>query len=151
MNREEVIEKVLESAEYDDLVTLRKLLRDYKPDLNCKVAIGTEYNLDEYDEVPLLFYLIMNHITLEAITLMVDAGLDIYVINSEGLSVVDLAIKFHRVRHLELCRERGVDFNKTRRKSGMTPLMLASAFNDIDILSYLIERGVDVESRDISG
>jgi ankyrin repeat protein len=150
-NNQEIIEKVLESAEYGDLVTLRKLLNYYKPDLNCKVEIGKEYNLEEYDEVPLLFYLIMNHVSFEAILLMLDSGMDLEVTNSEGLSVIDLAIKFHRIDILDLCKARGMDFNKTKRKSGMTPLMLAAAFNDVEILKYLLKEGVNKEAVDKRG
>ncbi len=107
MKDEEIIPKILESAEYDDLIALRKLLDDYKPNLNCEVVIGQEYDLDEYDEIPLLFYLIMYRVSLEAILLMLNAGMDLNVTNSEGLSVVDLAIKFHRVDILELCKAKG--------------------------------------------
>jgi ankyrin repeat protein len=151
MERGKVINQILESAEYDDLVTLRKLLKFYNPDLNCQVVIGQEYDLDEYDEVPLLFYLVMNHVSLEAILLMLDSGLDLDITNSEGLSVVDLAIKFHRVDILELCRAKGFDFNETKRKSGMTPLMLAAAFNDVEILTYLLKEGVNPDKIDKKG
>jgi ankyrin repeat protein len=151
MESKKVIYKILESAEYDDLVTLRKLLSYYKPDLNCMVEIGKEYNLDEYDEVPLLFYLIMNHVSFEAILLMLDSGLDIHATNSEGLSVVDVAIKFHRIDILDLCKAKGINFDTTKRKSGMTPLMLAAAFNDVEILKYLLREGVNPDKVDKKG
>ncbi len=151
MENKEIIEKILESAEYDDLVTLKRLLTQYKPNLNCNVEIGKEYDLDEYDEVPLLFYLIMNHVSFDAILLMLEAGLDLDIVNSEGLSVVDLAIKFHRVDILDLCKAKGFNFDKTKRKSGMTPLMLAAAFNDIEILEYLLREGVNINAVDKNG
>ncbi len=46
---------------------------------------------------------------------------------------------------------KGVDINSTKRRSGITPLLLASCFNNIDMIKLLIENGADINIRDNSG
>jgi ankyrin repeat protein len=103
------------------------------------------------DEVPLLTYAISNGASLEAIEMLVDAGIDITEVNHEGLGVLDIAIKHKRLDILKLCEARGIDLLESRRKSGVTPMILAASFNDMEIVSYLIDKGANVKDRDRYG
>lgn len=147
----EDIKELLEVLERDNLVSLRKILDRGDIDFNSNVFIGQEYDLDEPEEVPLLFYLIMKDVSLEAFKLLLEYGLDLNFTNKEGLGALDIAIKSHRMDIVALCKERGISLNKSRRKSGMTPLMLASAFNDVEMVEYLIKEGVDIDCIDRYG
>jgi ankyrin repeat protein len=44
-----------------------------------------------------------------------------------------------------------MDVNSTQRKSGMLPILLASCFNDIEIIELLLENGADINATDASG
>ena len=147
----DALSRLVEAAERDNLVALRKILDQEQPDLNAEVIIGEEYDLDEPDEIPLLFYLIQKQVSREAIELLLDAGMDLSYINREGLGAVDIAVKYRRKDILELCKKAGIDLSTTRRKSGMTPLMLAAAFNDTEMLEYLLEQGASLDTIDAYG
>ncbi|WP_456432086.1 ankyrin repeat domain-containing protein [Nitratifractor sp.] len=147
----DTIARIIEAALRDERARLRAILSKESPDLNVDVRVGEEYDLDEYDEIPLLFYLIMHGAEREVIEILCDAGMDLMQTNREGLGAVDMAIKYRRPEIVRLCKERGLDLNESRRKSGMTPLMLAAAFNDLELVRYLIAEGVEIGRRDRYG
>ena len=151
MSRGKAMQELLEAIERDNLVALRKILEKGEVDLDEEVVIGEEYELDEPDEIPLLFYALMKGVSLEALELLLEAGLDLHYLNREGLGALDIAIKYRRPDVVRLCKERGISLNESRRKSGMTPLMLAAAFNDTDMVKYLIEEGADINRVDKFG
>ncbi len=68
-----------------------------------------EYDLDSYDEIPILFYAIRNGASLEAIELLVDHGADIKMTDRDGIGAIDVAIKFKRDDVVRLSIEKGVD------------------------------------------
>jgi ankyrin repeat protein len=145
------VKRLLEALKRDNLVALRKLLASGEIDLSQEILVGEEYELDEPDEVPLLFFAISNGASLEAIEMLVDAGIDITDVNREGVGALDIAIKYKRMDVIVLCEAQGINLFESRRKSGITPLILAASFNDMEIVSYLIEKGVDVHSTDKYG
>jgi len=151
MSSSELIDRLLEAIEHDNLVEIRKILSKEGIDLNCDVTMGEEFGLQEPEEVPLLFYVIMNHISAEAFELLLQAGLDINYTNTEGLGAIDIAIKYRRHNIVRRCKEAGISLNESRRKSGMTPLMLAAAFNDLEMVEYLIKEGADINTVDNYG
>ena len=145
------MQELIKALEHDSLVQLKKLLSSGKYNLNSEVEIGTEYDLDEYDEIPLIFWAIQSGVSLEAIKLLIEFGADLAQTTREGVGALDYAIKYRRRDVLELCKESGIDLTTSRRKSGLTPLMLAASFNDIDMMKYLISLGADPKARDNSG
>ena len=145
------MQELLEAIEHDSLPRVRKLLESQKYDLNSDVIIGAEYELEDYDEIPLLFYLIQKQASPEMIELLLSHGMDINLRSREGLGVVDIAIKYRRKDIIELAKERGVDITVSKRKSGLTPLMLAASFNDIEMMEYLIQNGATIDNRDNYG
>jgi len=145
------VHRLLEALSHDNLVSLRKLLSSGEIDLTQEIEIGSEYELDEPDEIPLLLYAIQYQASLEAIEMLVDAGLDITEVNREGLGAIDIAIKYGRVDILNLCYEHGISLVESRRKSGITPIMLAASLNDHEIVRYLLDKGADIHTPDKYG
>ena len=142
---------LLEAIEHDSLAQAKRLLKNGDFNLNCEIEIGTEYDLDEYDEVPLLFWLIQKNASMDMINLLIEHGLDPHLTTKEGLSGVDIAIKYKRFDVLKMYKDLGYDFNTTKRKSGLTPLMLASGFSDIEMMKFFIENGADIKVKDKHG
>ena len=145
------MQELLKALEHDSLPQIKKLLSSGNYDLNSDVEIGLEYDLDEYDEIPLLFWAIQSGVSLEAIELLLENGCDLKQTTREGVGAVDYAIKYRRDDIVRLCKENGVDLTTSKRKSGLTPLMLAASFNDIEMMKYLISLGADPKAKDNSG
>jgi len=103
------VQELLRAIEEDMLVEVKRLLNSGSFDLNSEVEIGTEYDLDEYDEIPLLFYLIQSGASFDMIKLLIDNGMDISYTNREGVGAIDYAIKFNRKDIVELCKDSGID------------------------------------------
>ncbi len=145
------MKELLEAIEHDSLPKIKELLNSKKYNLNSNVVIGSEYDLDEPDEIPLIFYTIQSGASLEAIELLIEYGMDITTTTREGLGAIDYAIKFRRKDIVELCKKYGISLIETKRKSGLTPLMLAASFNDIEMMKFLIQNGAKPEVTDTKG
>ena len=141
---------LLEAIEHDNLVKMKTLLEE-GVDLSAPIVIGEEYELDEPDEIGLLFYVIRNYASLEVIELLLEYGVDIAACDETGISALDTAIKFKRHDIIKLCIDKGLDINVSNRKSGITPLMLASCFNDTQTVELLLEYGADINAVDKYG
>ena len=144
------MKELIKALDNDNLVKMKALLED-GVDLSQLVIIGEEYELDEPDEIEILFYAIRNHASLEAIELLFGYGIDIFDLDENGISTLDTAIKFKRIDIIELCISRGFDLNTSSRKSGIKPLMLASCFGNTTIAKLLIDGGADINGTDGSG
>ena len=142
---------LLEALKHDNLIALKKRLASKEVDLTQEVLMGAEYELDEPDEVPLLFFAVSSGASREAIEMLIDAGLDITEVNREGVGILDIAIKYKRMDIIELCEAHGISLCKSRRKSGITPLILAASFNDMEIVTYLLSKGASVKDTDKYG
>ncbi len=145
------MDQLLEALSHDNLVTLKKILDADEVDLTQEVIMGVEYELDEPDEVSLLFFAISSGTSREAIEMLVDAGIDIKAVNREGVGALDIAIKYKRMDIIALCDQHGVSLLESRRKSGITPLILAASFNDMEIVAYLLSKGASVHDVDKYG
>lgn len=145
------MQSLLEALEHDNLVALKKILGSNKVALDQEIIVGSEYELDEPDEVPLIFFAISKNVSVEAIEMLADAGVDLCQTNREGVGPLDIAIKYKRLDIIKLCEERGVDLVSSRRKSGVTPMILAASFGDMEIVSYLIGKGADIHAADNYG
>jgi ankyrin repeat protein len=142
--------EITQAIEHDSIAKLRSLLKE-GIDLNRPVLIGEEYDLEEYDEISPLFYAIRMYASLEMIELMLENGVDLFAVDSDGISALDMAIKFKRMDVVRLCIDKGFDLNTTKRKSGITPVMLAACFSDIDLMEILLESGGDINAVDRTG
>lgn len=144
------MDELLLAIENDNLVKMRSILEG-GVDLSKPIIIGEEYELDEPDEISILFYAIRNYASLDSIELLLEYGLDIKDSDENGISTLDTAIKFKRHDIINLCLSRGVDVNSSQRKSGITPIMLASCFSSIDTAQLLLDNGADINAKDNYG
>lgn len=134
----------------DSLIEIKKLIANGE-DLNQMLIIGEEYNLDSPDEISVLNYAVRKNASLELIMFLVENGADIFAVDREGVGIIDIAIKFKRYDIVQFCIDSGIDPNVTKRKSGILPIMLASCFNDIDMIKLLLKNGAKLDGKDKSG
>ena len=129
----------------DDYLAIKKAIKQ-GVDLNQIV----ENELNENDE-SLLFFALHHKCSFDTIKLMIESGADIEQVDPQGVSLLDEAIvsgSLELVRYL--VEEKGMDVNRTQRKSGFTPLMQAAAYGYTDIVDFLLEKGADIHARDSS-
>jgi len=88
---------------------------------------------------------------MEMLELMLENGVDLHEVDSDGISALDMAIKFKRKEVIQFCIDRGFDLNISKRKSGITPVMLAACFSDLEMMKLLLDNGGDVNISDKSG
>ncbi|RUM74670.1 MAG: ankyrin repeat domain-containing protein [Sulfurovum sp.] len=142
--------RLIEAIENDNLVAIKKLCND-DIDLTTPIDMGAEYGLDETDETTILFYTIRKYGSIEALEILLEHGVDIREIDPDGLSALDVAIKFKREDVIKLCIDKGIDINETHRQSGITPIILASCFNNTSIVELLLSHGADINAQDSGG
>ncbi len=142
--------KITEAIEQDSIATLKALAKE-GVDFNKPILIGEEYDLEEYDEISPLFYAIRKYASLELIEFLLEHGVDLYACDSDGISALDMAIKFKRKDVIAYCLEKGFDLNTTKRKSGITPVMLAACFSDTDMMQTLLDAGGKINATDNTG
>ncbi len=143
--------EILDALRHDQQVQLRKLLEQNPIDLNEAEVVCDMYGIDDPDEIPLVFWAAQSGVSREAIEILMAHGLDITWTNRDGLGVLDIAIKSRRRDLVDLCVEHGVPLTESRRRSGLTPLMLAASFGDKEMVDYLLERGASVDATDKRG
>lgn len=139
-----------EAIENDSLAKIKSLIKD-GIDLKIPILIGEEYDLEDYDEISPLFYAIRKYACMEMIELFLENGIDIEERDSDGVSALDMAVKFRRFDVIQFCVDKGFDVNESRRKSGITPVMLASCFSSIPMMQLLIDNGAILNTVDKSG
>ncbi len=142
--------ELIEAIENDNIVKLKALCKA-GIDLSEPVLIGQEYDLEDPDEISTLFYAIRKYASIEFIEVLLQYGCDINQVDSDGLSAIDIAIKFKREDVIRMCLDKGMDVNATSRKSGITPIVLAACFNNIAIAQLLLDYGADINVQDSSG
>ena len=142
--------RLIEAIENDNLVAIKKLCND-DIDLTTPIDMGAEYGLEDPDETTILFYTIRKYGSIEALEILLEHGVDIREIDPDGLSALDVAIKFKREDVIKLCIDKGVDINETHRPSGITPIILAACFNNTSIVELLLSHGADINSKDSGG
>jgi len=138
------------AIENDSIAKVKSLLKE-GVDLNKPILIGEEYDLDEYDDISPFFYAIRKRASLEMLELFLNNGVTLMATDSEGVSALDMAIKFKRKEVIQFCIDNGFDLNTTKRKSGITPVMLASCFSDIEMMQLLLDGGADINALDKIG
>jgi ankyrin repeat protein len=141
---------VTEAIENDSVAKLKSLLKN-GADLSKPILIGEEYELEDYDDISPFFYAIRKYASMEMLELMLESGVDLKEVDSDGISALDMAIKFKRKEVIKFCLDRGFDLNTSKRKSGITPVMLAACFSDLDMMKLLLDNGGDINRSDRSG
>ncbi|MCW8822066.1 MAG: ankyrin repeat domain-containing protein [Sulfurovum sp.] len=141
---------VTEAIENDSVAKMKSLIKS-GVDINKPILIGEEYELDDYDDISPLFYAIRKYASLDMIELLLANGADLMETDSDGVSALDMAIKFKRLDVIQFCLDKGFDINVTKRKSGITPVMLAACFSNIEMMELLLNNGGDVNVADRAG
>lgn len=115
------------------------------------VQKGEDVNATNESGETVLMYAMRSHCDFKILTLLMESGADIYALDNEGVSVFDTAITYNNIAMVNYFLEKGVDVNKTERKSGFTPLMCASAYGRKDIVKILLDKGADKNASDRQG
>jgi ankyrin repeat protein len=144
------MEKLMEAIENDSIVTLKKLCKE-GIDLNQPIDAGLEYGLEDPDYMPVLFFAIRKQASIEFIEVLLENGLELKQIDEDGLSAIDIAIKFKREDVIDFCIKNGMNVNDTSRPSGITPIVLAACFSNTRIAQQLINYGAEVNAQDKNG
>ena len=139
-----------QAIENDSIAKVKSLIKE-GVDLNKPILIGEEYELDEYDDISPFFYAIRKRASLEMLELFLENGVDMMATDSEGVSALDMAIKFKRKDVIQFCIDKGFDLNATKRKSGITPVMLAACFSDYEMMQMILDGGGDINAVDQVG
>jgi ankyrin repeat protein len=142
--------EVTQAIENDSVAKMKSLLKN-GVDLKKPILIGEEYELEDYDEIAPFFYAIRKYASMEMLELMLENGVDLKETDSDGISALDMAIKFKRKDVIQFCIDRDFDLNSSKRKSGITPVMLASCFSDLDMMKLLLDNGGDINHFDKTG
>ena len=95
----------------DNIIGVKELLEDIEEINKIKNENGDS----------LLRYVIKSKASLAMFKLIAEFGADIFEIDSEGVGLIDDAIKKGRLDIVKFLVENGIDPNTTRRKSGFTP------------------------------
>ncbi len=143
--------ELLQALANDNLVAIKKILSDNDFDLSQDIETDYGYDLEDSEEVNILFYALQIGASIEAIELLIEDGAKLSYTNAAGVGVLDVAIKHKRKDIVALCLDNGLDPSASSRKSGITPLILAASFNNVDMVKYLVSRGASIEERDGSG
>ena len=138
------------AIENDSIAKVKSLLK-VGVDLNKPILIGEEYDLEEYDDIAPFFYAIRKRASLEMLELFLANGVDLMHTDSDGVSALDMAIKFRRKDVIQFCIDKGFDLNVTKRKSGIKPVMLAACFSDIEMMQILLDGGGEINDLDKVG
>ena len=138
------------AIENDSIAKVKSLLKE-GVDLNKPILIGEEYDLEEYDDISPFFYAIRKRASLGMLELFLENGVVLTETDSDGVSALDMAIKFKRKDVIQFCIDNGFDLNVTKRKSGITPVMLAACFSDTDMMQMLLDGGGEINAIDGAG
>ena len=139
-----------EAIENDSLAKIKSLIKE-GIDLKTPILIGEEYDLEEYDEISPFFYAIRKYACLDMIKLFISEGIDLHETDADGISALDMAIKFKRLDVIKFCIDEGFDLNTSKRRSGITPVMLASCFSSLEMMALLLDNGGEVNHADKAG
>ena len=139
-----------EAIENDSIAKIKSLIKE-GVDIRKPILIGEEYDLEDYDEISPFFYAIRKYASLDMIKLFIEHGIVLEERDSDGISALDMAIKFKRKEIIQFCIDEGFDLNVSKRKSGITPVMLAACFSDLEMMAQLLEHGGDVNVIDKAG
>ncbi|BBG66679.1 ankyrin repeat [Hydrogenimonas sp.] len=112
---------------------------------------GCDVNVADDEERPLLLVAIRSGAEKGMAELLLERGADIGWTTAEGVGLLDEAVERNRLDLAELFIDRGLDPALTRRRSGMTPLMLAASFDYIEMMELLYEKGADIFAVDELG
>jgi ankyrin repeat protein len=87
----------------------------------------------------------------DTLMLLVEHKADIFDVDSEGVSILDMAITYDNLQMVKYLVSQGKDVNERTRKSGFSALMCAASYGREEITRYLLEQGADESVQDVKG
>jgi len=132
--------KWLELFSKDDYVGIKKYLKNGG-------------NLEETNDLgeSVLMCALRARCDIDTIMLLIESGADVFEFDDEGVSVFDIAITYDYMDIVKYIMDKGIDINKTTRRSGFRPLMTATCYGRVDIVKLLLENGANKEIKDSKG
>ncbi len=112
---------------------------------------GGDIHTSDEEGRPLTWQAIRHGASAEMLALLLDRGVDIAWTTEEGVGLLDEAVERNRLDLVTLLIERGLDPSETRRRSGMTALMLAASFEYMEMMALLVDKGADLFAEDSMG
>ena len=132
--------KWLEYLKNNDYINVKKYIRD-GGDLEDTNDVGES----------VLACAIRARCDMDLLMLLVDGGADIFDFDDEGVSIFDIAITYDNLEMVDYLISKGIDVNKTMRRSGFTALMGAACYGRVEIVQRLLDLGVEQNVKDIKG
>ena len=120
-------------------------------DLKKLIKNGEDLNDKNESGESVLVYALRNHCDYSILMELVKNGSDIYAVDEGGVSVFEMAITYNNIKMVEYFLNKEIDVNKTKRKSGFTPLMCASCYGRSEIVKILLDNGANKDARDSKG
>ncbi len=134
---------IMQAISEDNYLQIKKLIHD---GIDINKIIENEEN--ENDEC-LIFYALHKKCSSETLIYMVENGVDLEFSDSQGVSLLDEAIVSGNMEFIKyLIEEKNMDVNETKRKSGLTPVIQATCYGNIDLVKLLISHGADLTIKD---
>lgn len=121
--------------------------------VELKVALREGVNPNQHidEDLSPLMYAIQKRVDIELIECLIENGANIKFQTQEGVNLLDEAISTKRLDLIKKLINLGLRVDTPTRKSGFTPLMLATSLNSVEIVKFLLENGAKVDSIDNSG
>ena len=121
--------------------------------LNVKKYIKDGGDLEETNEngESVLACAIISGCDIDLLMLLIDNGADIFDFDDEGVSIFDLSVTYNNIEMVNFLISKGLDVNKTTRRSGFTALMAAACYGRVEIAKILLEKGAKQETIDAKG
>ena len=140
----------LEIAVLNDQFALFKRLleKGANPNFEVRQRVGNKFTF-----VPLLSAMI--HLPYENLNLYIEEilkhNIDLHAENPQGDKALDVAIRLGKVSIAKLLIDAGTQVEKPN-KNGFTSVLVAIANNKVDILEYMVEKGlVDMDKQTANG
>ncbi|HUH41641.1 MAG TPA: ankyrin repeat domain-containing protein [Sulfurimonas sp.] len=132
--------KWIEFLKKNDLVGIKKYVND-----------GADINEANENGESVLASSLRYRCDFDLITLLIEAGADIFDFDEEGVSIFDMAITYDNMEVVKYLISQGVDVNTTQRRSKFTPLMAAVCYGRVEMVEFLVEQGANPDAVDAKG
>lgn len=129
-----------------------EILKNNKYDAAKKyIDDGADVNEESESGESVLAYALRYRCSKDLLDLLISNAADIFDSDNEGVSIFDMAVTYNNLWMTQYLVDQGVDVNATQRRSGFTPLMVASCYGRNEIVIFLLEKGADKNRVDIKG